>query len=68
MVTLVRVARVLLLLVLAVVTVTLVIGLANGDTGVAEKVVLVGLIAGCIYLAARLSTWAELVQERLSTH
>ena len=65
MVTLIRVARVLLILVLAVVVISLVIGLGTAGTGAVEKVVLVGLIGGCVFLAAQISTLAAKLQERL---
>jgi hypothetical protein len=61
----VRVTRVLLILALAVLTVSLVIGLARPETGVVEKLVLVALIAGCVYLAAQVSSWSTRLQARL---
>ena len=57
-ITLVRIARVLVLLLLAWVAVSLVVGLAVAGTGAIEKVVLLALFAGCIYLAAQVSTFA----------
>jgi hypothetical protein len=65
---LVRVARVLVLLLLALSTVTLVIGLGTSETGVVEKVVLLALIAGCVSLAAKVSTLATRAQARLQRH
>jgi hypothetical protein len=62
---LVRVARVLLILVLALFTLSFVMGVGTPETGAIEKVVLVALIAGCIFLAAQVSTLATRVQERL---
>ena len=65
---LVRVVRVLVLLLLAVFTVSLVIGLGTSGTGVIEKVVLLALIAGCVFLAAKVSELATRVQARLQGH
>ena len=62
---LVRVARVLLTLVLAVFVVSFIIGIASPGTGVFEKVVLVALIAGCVFLAAQFSTWSTRAQARI---
>jgi hypothetical protein len=56
---------VLVLLLLALSTVTLVIGLGTSETGVVEKVVLLALIAGCVSLAAKVSTLATRAQARL---
>jgi hypothetical protein len=67
-ITLVRLARVLVLLLLAALAVSLVIGLGTSGTGAIEKVVLVALIAGCIYLAAKVSTIAATAQARLQRH
>jgi hypothetical protein len=68
MVTLVRLARVLLLLVLTFVVLSLVIGIGSGTTGVLEKAVLVLLIVGCVALAAKVSTVAGSLQTRLQRH
>jgi hypothetical protein len=67
-ITLVRLARVLALLLLAVLAVSLVIGLGTSGTGAIEKVVLLALMAGCIYLAAKVSTFAARAQARLQRH
>jgi ABC-type arginine transport system permease subunit len=67
-ITLVRVARVLVLLLLAFFTVSLVIGVGTSETGVIEKVVLLALIAGCVVLAAKVSTFATKTQARLQRH
>src|SRR4051812_36884565 len=47
--TVVKVVRVLLILMLAVLTISLVMALGTDNTGPIEKVVLVILIAGCVY-------------------
>jgi hypothetical protein len=64
-ITFVRLARVVLLLVLAVVTVSLVIGVARRETGAVEKAVLLALIAGCILLAAKITTWETRLEGRI---
>ena len=68
MITLVRLARVLVLLLLAFFTVSLVIGVGASETGVIEKVVLLALIAACVFLAAKVSTLATKAQARLQRH
>jgi hypothetical protein len=65
MVTLIRLGQVLLILCLAVFTISLIVGLARPETGVVEKVVLVGLIAGCVYVAAKVTALASSWQQRL---
>jgi hypothetical protein len=65
MITVVRATRVLLILILAMLTVSFVIGLATSSTGWMEKVVLLLLIGGCIYAAAKVTTLGERVVERL---
>jgi hypothetical protein len=65
---LVRVARGLVLVLLAFFTVSLVIGLANSETGVLEKLVLLALIGGCVFLAAKVSSLAATAQARLQRH
>jgi len=64
-ITLVRLARVLLVLLLGFVTVSLVIGLGTPETGAIEKVVLLALTAGCVFLAAKVSTLATKAGTRL---
>jgi hypothetical protein len=64
----VRLARVVVLLLLAFVTLSLVIGLGTSETGFLEKVVLLLLIAGCIFLAAKVSTFATRTEARLQRH
>jgi hypothetical protein len=67
-ITVVRVVRVLLILLLAFVTVSLVIALATRETGAIEKVVLLALVAVCVFIAAKISTLAALAQRRLQRH
>ena len=61
----VRLARVLLILLLATFTISLLIGVGSPETGAVEKVVLLALIAGCVVIAAKVSTVATRAQERL---
>lgn len=65
MIILVRALRVLVTLALAALTLSLVIGLARPETGLVEKVVLVFLIVGCVFLAAKAATLSTRVQARL---
>jgi hypothetical protein len=46
----------------------LVIGLGTSGTGVVEKMVLLALIAECVFLAAKVSTLAARTQARLQRH
>jgi hypothetical protein len=64
-ITALRLARVVFLLVLAVMTVSLVIGIARPETGAAEKLVLLALVAGCVVLAAKTTTWETRMEEHL---
>ena len=68
MVTLIRLARVLLILVLAVLAVAFVIGFATPETGIIEKVVLVALFGGCVYLAAQVTSVASRLTKRVQSH
>ena len=65
MTTVVRATRVLLILMLAMLAVSFVMGLGTSSTGWLEKVVLLLLIGGCIYAAAKVSTLSERVVARL---
>ena len=66
--TFIRAARVMLILVLSLLAVSFVIGLARPETGVVEKVGLVALLAGCVFLAAKVTDWSTRLRERVSTH
>jgi hypothetical protein len=68
MVVLVRAARVILLLVVAALTVSLVVSMGSSGTGPVEKIVLVALIAACVVLAAKLTSVATAVEKRLHPH
>ena len=65
-ITLVRLARVLLILLLAAFVISFIIGIGSPETGALEKVALLALIAGCVALAAKVSTFATRAQERWS--
>ena len=60
-----RLLRLLLLLLVATAVLFLTMALSSADTGIAEKVVLVALIALCVYLAARVPTYVARLQARL---
>ncbi len=60
-----RVFRLLFLLLLATAVLSLTMALVNAETGLAEKVVLLGMIGGCLYLAARVPTYVSRLQARL---
>ena len=65
-VTLIRLLRLALILLLALFTLSIVIGIGQAQTGWAERAVLVGLIAGCVYVAARISTVTTRLQDRFA--
>ena len=65
MIVVVRVARVLLILILACMVISFVMGIGTASTGVLEKVVLLGLIGGCVYAAAKVTTLSEWAVRRL---
>ena len=65
MIMLVHLARVLAILVLALVAISSVIGIGGSATGAVEKLVLLALIAGCIFVAALVSKFATRTVERL---
>ena len=65
MILIVRLARVLLTLVLALLVVSFLIGVVRPETGVSEKVVLVALMGVCVVLAAQLSIWSARAQTRI---
>ena len=66
--TFIRVARVMLILVLAALAVSFIMGLARPETGVVEKTALVALLAACVFLAAKVTDWASRLRERVSAH
>jgi hypothetical protein len=60
-----RLLRILLLVFVATAVLSLTIALASAETGIAEKVVLVGLLAGCVYIAARVPRLVGRLEARL---
>jgi len=67
-ITLVRLVRILLVLLLATFTISLLIGVGSSETGALEKVVLLALVAGCVVVAAKVSALAAMAQEHLDRH
>jgi hypothetical protein len=67
MVTLIRLARVFLILLLAMFAVMSVIGVATPETGVVEKVVLVALFGACVFLAAQVTSLATRFTRRVES-
>jgi hypothetical protein len=65
-ITVVRVARVLLIIVLALLAIPLVMGVGTTSTGPVEKVVLLLLIGGCVYAAAKVTAASEWLVHRLA--
>jgi UPF0716 family protein affecting phage T7 exclusion len=64
-ITLVRLVRLLLILVLALVTISFVIDIGSSATGAAEKLVLLALIAGCFFVAAQVWKLATRTRRQL---
>jgi hypothetical protein len=60
-----RLLRVLLLLLLVTAVISLTTALVSAETGDAEKVVLIGILAGCVHLAARVPDMVGRLQARL---
>ena len=65
MVTVVRIARVLLIIALAFMAISFVMGIGTPSTGLAEKAVLLALIGGCVYAAAKVTTLSERLVHRI---
>ena len=65
MVTVVRTARVLLIIALAFMVVSFVMGLGTASTGLLEKAALVALIGACVYAAAKLTALSEWIVHHL---
>ena len=64
-ITFVRLMRMLLLLALTATTISMVIALARPETGATEKVVLVVLVGGCIYVSRLTIALTARVQEHI---
>lgn len=65
---LIRLVRVLLILALAAFTVSFVIGIGARETGGVEKLVLVALVATCVFAAAQVTTFSSRLQQRIPRH
>ena len=65
MVAIVRLARVLLILALALLTVSFVVGVGTASTGLLEKVVLLALLVGSVYAAARVTLISDRIIHRI---
>ena len=65
-ITVVRVTRVLLMIVLAFLAISFVMGVGTSSTGPVEKVALVLLIGGCVYAAAKITAVSERLVHRLA--
>jgi uncharacterized protein YqhQ len=65
MTALVRATRVLLILMLAMFVISFVMALGTSNTGLLEKVVLIALIGGCAYAAAKVTTLSQWMLHRL---
>lgn len=63
----VRIGRVLLIMALAFMTLSLVMGIGTSTTGPLEKLALLFLIGGCVFVAAKLTTLSERIVHRLET-
>jgi hypothetical protein len=53
------------MLLLATAVISLTMALMRAETGHVEKIVLIGMIAGCVYLAARVPTYVLRLQARI---
>lgn len=62
----VRAARVLLVVVLALLAMSFVMGVGTPGTGPVEKAVLLLLTAGCVYAATKVTTLSEWLVHRLA--
>jgi hypothetical protein len=58
----------LVILLLALSAISFVVGIGFQETGGVEKVVLLALVAGCVYAAARVTKLASILQEREARH
>jgi len=59
---------VLLILMLTLLTVSFVMAIGTSSTGWAEQVVLLLLVGGCVYAAAKVTTLSEHLVHRLARH
>ena len=66
MIIVVRVARVLLILALAAVVISSVMSVGTASTGPVEKFVLLLLIGGCVYAAAKVTGASDRLVQKLA--
>ena len=66
MITVVRATRVLLILLLAMLAISFVMGIGTTSTGPVEKFALLLLIGGCVYAAAKVTAVSEWLAHRLA--
>ena len=66
MVAIVRIVRVLVILVLALLAISFVMGVAAPHSGPVEKIVLLALVGGCVYAAAKVTALSGWVVHRLA--
>lgn len=64
--TLIRAARIVVLLLLALIAVSLVMALARPETGPVEKVTLAALVAGCLAIGVAVTKGATYLHNRLA--
>lgn len=65
MVTVIRLGRVLLILALAFIAISFVMGIGTPSTGLFEKAVLLALFGGCVFAAAQVTSISERIVHRL---
>jgi hypothetical protein len=63
--TVVRATRVVLIVLLAMLAVSFIMALGTSNTGLLEKVVLLLLIGGCVYAAAKVTRLSDRMVQRL---
>jgi len=68
MVGLIQLARVVLILMLAVFAAAFVIGVATPETGLIEKMVFVIVFGGCVFLAAQVTNMTTRLTKRARSH
>ena len=67
MIGLIRLLRVLVILAIAALAVSLLVGVVSPHTGGVEKVVLMLLLGGCVFLAAKVTDLAAWLSERVES-
>jgi hypothetical protein len=62
--TLIRLARVPIVLLIGLFVISFVIGIGSPETGAVEKLALVALLVGCVLAAVQITKWASTLQKR----